>query len=239
MKFQSLGNVASIIGRLMEKNVVPIKTAMSNKQNKGISEINIYDPILANQLYIDRNHNLTIRSNKVYSLMTDYGYVNYHLINDNGYNYVKIDHFDHEVSDEQRVHLERKGQFLNELQWFAEFRDLNVFSVFFEADEILKEFQQFGINPNEHFTINNRSTRYRIDTNGVIYNVDLESKSTREIDWRIFGYDEHSVFIVQGTEYRIGEDGKLPLPKDYVHKHEEFEITGGPTSKNFTSNILN
>ncbi|MFB4165799.1 hypothetical protein ACE1TI_18870 [Alteribacillus sp. JSM 102045] len=43
-------------------------------------------------------------------------------------------------------------------------------------------------------------------------------------DWRKFGHDENTKFIIQGKEYRMDENGRLPLPNDYVHKHEQVEI---------------
>ncbi|WP_391122433.1 hypothetical protein [Psychrobacillus sp. L3] len=192
--------------------------------NSKIGEVNMLDMSFAQQLSIDRHNNLTIGKNQVYGISTNYGLINYRFINDASSRYVQTLYFDSQISDEKRVHLERKRQFLTDLQIFSETGQSNVFYTGRESIDVLKEFENLGINTEEPFTMNNSALRYRIDPSGVLHEVDLESQGMKEKDWRKYGHDENTVFVIQGKEYKMDKDGRLPLPEDYIHKYEQVEI---------------
>ncbi len=196
----------------------------TKSSNSKISEVNMLDLSSAQQLSIDRHNNLTIGKNQVYSIGTNYGLINYRFINDASSRYVQTLYFDSQISDEKRVHLERKRQFLTDLQIFAETGQSNVLYTARDASEVLKGFESLGINTEEPFTMNNRALRYRIDPSGVLHEVDLESKTMKEKDWRKYGHDENTTFVIQGKEYKMDKDGRLPLPEDYIHKYEQVKI---------------
>ncbi|MFD2654489.1 hypothetical protein [Gracilibacillus thailandensis] len=196
---------------------VEIYTPKTNK-------VTYNDKSISPRLQVDRNYNLTIAENKVYSVDTDYGLINYRFNNNSNSRYVQTLYYDNQISDEKRVHLEKNRQFLTHLQTFAETGRVNIMYTARDAGEVLEGFKRLGINTEEPFTINNKPTRYRIDPSGVIHKVDIESKGMREKDWRKFGHDENTIFIIQGKEYKMDENGRLPLPEDYVHKHEQVQI---------------
>jgi hypothetical protein len=189
-----------------------------------IREFNNTEEAFAPFLQVDRFNNLSIENNQVYSINTDYGLINYKFINDSNSRYVETMYFDSQISDEKRVHLELKRQFLMDFQTFAETGRTNVFHTARSVSEVLKQFKSMGFTTEEPFTINNRPVRYRLDPTGILHEVDLESKTMKEQDWRKFGHDENTIFLIQGKEYKMNEEGKLPLPEDYVHKYEQVEI---------------
>lgn len=198
-------------------------TLKSNILGAQLREINFNDQTTEKVLHIDRNYNLTIEKNQVYGIPTNYGIINYKFINDSSSRYVQSLHYDNQMSDNKRVHLERKRQFLQDLQTFIDTGNPSYLYTARDASEVLKGFESFGITTEEPFTING-SKRYRISPTGVLHEVDLESKTMREKDWRKYGHDENTVFLIQGKEYKMDENGRLPLPEDYVHKYEQVAI---------------
>lgn len=210
------------------KSVDRTDAVHSNKNieiyNTKTNKVKYNDESMSPRLQLDRNYNLTIKENKVYSIDTNYGLINYQFNSGSNSSYVRTLYYDNQISDGKRVHLEKIRQFLTHLQTFAETGRINIMYTAREASEVLEGFERLGINTEEPFTINNKPTRYRIDPFGVIHEVDLESKGMKEKDWRKFGHDENTLFIIQGKEYKIDENGQLPLPEDYVHKHEQVQI---------------
>lgn len=212
------------LNKLRNTEATSIAKNVAQKQSSRIREVNISDHSSGRILHIDRYNNLTIQKNQVYSIPTDYGLIHYNFISDSTSRYVQTMYFDSQISDEKRVHLEQKRQFLTDLQIFAETGQSNVFYTGRDASEVLKGFESLGINTEEPFTMNNRALRYRIDPSGVLHEVDLESKSMKEKDWRKYGHDENTIFVIQGKEYKMDKDGRLPLPEDYIHKYEQVKI---------------
>lgn len=219
------GNIPQAqLNKSRNTNAVSFTKNISQKKISKIREVNISDQTSGRMLHIDRYNNLTINKNQVYNIPTDYGLINYNFISDSTSRHVQTMYFDSQISDEKRVHLEKKRQFLTDLQIFAETGQANVFYTGREAIDVLRGFESLGINTEEPFTMNNRALRYRIDPSGVLHEVDLESKGMKEKDWRKFGHDENTLFVIQGIEYKMDKDGRLPLPEDYVHKYEQVKV---------------
>lgn len=222
--FQSLGSVASALKK-MELHIQKKQTKLkSNIIESPSRESNFYNQYQAKVLHVDQNFNLTIKNNQVYGIPTDYGIINYQFIDDGSSRYVKLLHYDNQISDHKRVHLERKRQLLQDIQTFIHTGSSSWLHTARDNSEILQGFESFGITTEEPFTINNGSKRYRISPSGILHDVDLESKGMREKDWRKYGHDENTVFLIQGKEYKMDKNGRLPLPEDYVHKHEQVKI---------------
>ncbi len=222
--FQSLGSVASALKK-MELHIQKKQTKLnSNIIESPSRESNFHNQYQAKVLHVDSNFNLTIKNNQVYGIPTDYGIINYQFIDDGSSRYVKLLHYDNQISDHKRVHLERKRQLLQDIQTFIHTGSSSWLHTARDNSEILQGFESFGITTEEPFTINNGSKRYRISPSGILHNVDLESKGMREKDWRKYGHDENTVFLIQGKEYKMDKNGRLPLPEDYVHKHEQVKI---------------
>lgn len=222
---QSLGSVASALKK-MKYYSLKKHSSVNSTILESLSRESRFDnqQHQAKILHVDQNFNLTIKNNQIYGIPTDYGIINYHFIDDGVSRYVKLLHYDNQISDHKRVHLERKRQLLQDIQTFIHTGSSSWLHTARDNSEILKGFESFGITTEEPFTINNGSKRYRISPYGILHEVDLISKATREKDWRKFGHDEHTIFLIQGKEYKMDENGRLPLPEDYVHKHEQVEI---------------
>lgn len=212
------------LGAIQQKMMAKAQVQAS-KSGASVNEINFSTDTATKPLYIDRSYNLQINNGSVYSIPTNYGMVNYkfHSATANTSDYVELIHFDNHMSDSKRVHLERARQFSQDFQTFIETGNPSHLYSARKASEVLQYFESFGVTTEEPFTING-SIRYRIDPYGILHEVDLESKTMRETDWRKFGHDENTVFLIQGKEYRMDENGRLPLPEDYVHKYEQVEI---------------
>ncbi len=218
-----LGNVASALKKMefySQKKQTKLKPNLLASQSQ---ESNFHNQHQAKVLHVDRNFNLKIENNQVYGIPTDYGIINYKFINDGSSRYVQQLYYDNQMSDYKRVHLERKRQLLQDIQTFIHTGNPAWLHTARDNSEILKGFESFGITTEEPFTING-SKRYRISPSGILHNVDLESKGMREQDWRKYGHDENTVFLIQGKEYKMDENGRLPLPEDYVHKYEQVKI---------------
>lgn len=216
-QFEKLGAVQQ---KMMAKAQV-----QTSKSQAPVNEMNFSTETAARPLYIDRSYNLRVDNETVYSIPTKYGMVNYkfHSATANTSDYVELIHFDNHMSDSKRVHLERARQFLQDFQTFVETGNPSHLYSARKGSEVLQYFESFGVTTEEPFTING-SIRYRISPTGILHEVDLESKTMREKDWRKFGHDENTVFLIQGKEYRMDENGRLPLPEDYVHKYEQVKI---------------
>ncbi len=212
------------LGAVQQKMMAKAQIQASKSQSP-VNEMNFSTETAARPLYIDRSYNLRVDNESVYSIPTKYGMVNYkfHSATANTSDYVELIHFDNHMSDSKRVHLERARQFLQDFQTFVETGNPSHLYSVRKASEVLQYFESFGVTTEEPFTIND-SIRYRIDPSGILHEVDLESKTMREKDWRNFGHDENTVFLIQGKEYRMDENGRLPLPEDYVHKYEQVKI---------------
>ncbi|MFB4166311.1 hypothetical protein ACE1TI_21730 [Alteribacillus sp. JSM 102045] len=111
----------------------------------NMKNIDVIQDSYAPFLQIDRNNNLLIEKNKVYSIKTDYGVINYKFHHNNDSRYVETLHFDNKISDEKRVHLERTRQFLTHLQTFAVTGRINIMYTARTAQEVLKGFERLGI----------------------------------------------------------------------------------------------
>lgn len=216
-QFEKLGAVQQ---KMMAKAQV-----QTSKSQAPVNEMNFSTETAARPLYIDRSYNLRVDNETVYSIPTKYGMINYkfHSATANTSDYVQLIHFDNNMSDSKRVHLERARQFLQDFQTFVETGNPSHLYTARKASEVLQYFESFGVTTEEPFTING-SIRYRIDPYGIVHEVEPESKTMREKDWRKFGHDENTVFLIQGKEYRMDENGRLPLPEDYVHKYEQVKI---------------
>ncbi|XQY91689.1 hypothetical protein ACNRWW_19710 [Metabacillus sp. HB246100] len=212
------------INRTRDMEMVSAAKREKNIYTSGSHKVNLNETSSAASLRVDRNNNLSIGKNQVYSIDTDYGLINYKFVDDSTSRYVQTMYFDSQISDAKRVYLERKRQFLTDLQIFAETGQSNVLYTARDASEVLKGFEGLGITTEEPFTMNNKTLRYRIDPSGVLHEVDLESKTMKEKDWRKYGHDENTVFVIQGKEYKMDNAGRLPLPADYVHKYEQVKI---------------
>lgn len=197
---------------------------ITQKQISRIQEMNISDHSARRVLQINRHNNITIEKNQVYSIPTDYGLINFNFVSDSTSRHVQTMYFDNQISDEKRVHLEKNRQFLTDLQIFAETGQISALYTSRDASEVLKGFENLGINTEEPFTMNDAPLRYRIDPSGVLHDVDLESKTMKEKDWRKYGHDENTTFVIQGKEYKMDKDGRLPLPEDYIHKYEQVKF---------------
>lgn len=204
------------------------QTIKSNPMRLGshLQEINFSNETTGKLLHIDRNYNLMIKNDSVYSIPTNFGMVNYKFnsATSTTSHYVELLHFDSQMSDSKRVHLERKRQFLQDIQTFLATGNSAYLYTGREASEVLEHFESFGVTTEEPFTINGDPTRYRICPSGILHDVDLESKTMREKDFRKYGHNENTVFLIQGKEYKMDENGKLPLPEDYVHKYEQISV---------------
>jgi len=222
---QSLGSVASALKK-MKYYSLKKHSSVNSTILESLSRESRFDnqQLQAKILHVDQNFNLTIKNNQIYGIPTDYGIINYHFIDDGVSRYVKLLHYDNQISDHKRVHLERKRQLLQDIQTFIHTGSSSWLHTARDNSEILQGFESFGITTEEPFTINNGSKRYRISPYGILHDVDLESKATREQDWRKFGHDENTIFLIQGKEYKMDENGRLPLPEDYVHKFEQVKI---------------
>jgi len=221
---ESLGSVASALKKMKYYSQKKHTTVNSNSLESPVQNSNFHKQTKAKILHVDQNFNLTIENNQIYGIPTDYGIINYHFIDDGASRYVKLLHYDNQISDHKRVHLERKRQLLQDIQTFIHTGSSSWLHTARDNSEILQGFESFGITTEEPFTINNGAKRYRISPYGILHDVDLESKGMREQDWRKFGHDENTIFLIQGTEYKMDENGRLPLPEDYVHKFEQVKI---------------
>ena len=212
------------LGAVQQKMMAKAQVQTSKSQ-APVNEMNFSTETAARPLYIDRSYNLRVDNETVYSIPTKYGMINYkfHSATANTSDYVQLIHFDNNMSDSKRVHLERARQFLQDFQTFVETGNPSHLYTARKASEVLQYFESFGVTTEEPFTING-SIRYRIDPYGIVHEVEPESKTMREKDWRKFGHDENTVFLIQGKEYRMDENGRLPLPEDYVHKYEQVKI---------------
>lgn len=223
---QQQNSVSSVSGKINSTGENQEIISRSNKLGSQLREINFSNETTGKVLQINRNYNLSIENNNVYSIPTKFGMINYkfNIATSTTSNNVELLHFDSQMSDSKRVHLERKRQFLQDLQTFIATGNPAYLYTAREATEVLEGFESFGVTTEEPFTINNDPKRYRICPSGILHDVDLESKTMREKDWRRYGHDENTVFLIQGKEYKMDENGRLPLPEDYVHKYEQVGI---------------
>ncbi|TCI67858.1 hypothetical protein EVJ22_13450 [Exiguobacterium sp. SH0S7] len=198
-----------------QQSITSYKPSQVNLEHEGDEQF----------LAVDKNSNLTIHPSSVYSVPTKYGVINFRFNEEKSSNHVQALIFDNQMSDEKRVFLEKKRQFLGDFQKFVRTGNPSHLYTAREAEDVYTELISFGINTEEPFTVNNQPTRYRLSPYGVVHDVDPESKAMKEKDWRKYGHDENTLFTIQGKEYRMDENGRLPLPDDYVHKFEQIKIT--------------
>ncbi len=207
------------------KNNMPTMPNTSIK-SAGVQEINMSNSTNGNRLYVDSNYNLSLENGQVYSVQTIYGLTNYkfHAATATTDDYVQLLYFDNHISDQKRVALERTRQFLQDLQTFAETGNAAYLDTARDNSEVLAMFETFGITPDTPFTLNGNPHRYRIDDAGLMHDVDTETNIVKEKDWRKYGHNEDTIFVADGVEYRMDENGKLPLPDDFIYKYEKFKI---------------
>ena len=224
---------SNILGAITRTGLIKNNTtAMSNTSTRsaGVQEINLSNATTGNRLYVDSNYNLSLENDRVYSIQTNYGLTNYkfHAATATTDDYVQLLYFDNHMSDQKRVVLERTRQFLQDLQTFAKTGNAAYLDTARENSEVLAMFETFGITPDTPFTLNGNPHRYRIDDYGLMHDVDLETSIVRETDWRKYGYNEDTIFVAEGVEYRMNENGKLPFPNDFVYKYEKFQTIKSP-----------
>jgi hypothetical protein len=96
--------------------------------------------------------------------------------------------------------------------------DTYYFHQWFSNSERLELYAQVGIQPGEWVEIQNQNqtTRFYLDNNGIQWSekyIEETRLGMNKRDWREKGATADSVFLVNGKEYKIDDNGHLNIPK--------------------------
>lgn len=180
-------------------------------------------------LQFDKNNNLTFLSNQRYSVSGPFGDLEFAAIDyekskfmvgpfvtdfPNVYNY----------PEERIVYSERLRHFLDAFfRKYSERDDSVDLYISRTSQDVINYLKGLGLDTSKPFTINN-GDRLKVEKSGEIRNVDNEARTIKARNYKGMGYDENTIFLIQGKEYHLKSDGTLPLPVDYIHDRNQFKI---------------